>query len=64
MNIGKAAAPSEIIIEMTPVASSELITAINNHTNRREGIGELFIPQVTRLDQRAEMRVALIKLNT
>lgn len=50
MKIGKAAAPSEIVIEMTPVESSELITAINNHTNRREGIGEFFIPQVTRLD--------------
>lgn len=50
MKIGKAAAPSEIITEMTPVASSELITAINNHSNRREGVGEFFIPQGTRLD--------------
>lgn len=50
MKIGKAAAPSEIIIEMTPVASSELITAINNQGNCREGIGEFFIPQGTRLD--------------
>ena len=50
MKIGKAAAPSEIIIEMTPVASSELITAINNQRNSREGIGEFFISQGTRLD--------------
>ena len=50
MTINKAAAPSEIIIKMTPVMSSELITAITNHTNYREGISEFFIPQGTRLD--------------